>query len=36
MRDPQKNEIKTDAGTSVLIIALLILLPLLIAGFFFQ
>jgi preprotein translocase subunit Sec61beta len=33
MRDPQ---IKIDPGTLVLIVSVLLLLPLLLAGFFFQ
>jgi preprotein translocase subunit Sec61beta len=36
MRDPQKNQIKIDPATLVLIVSVLILLPLLITGFFFQ
>lgn len=36
MRDPQKNHIKIDPATLVLIASALILLPLLFAGFFGQ
>jgi preprotein translocase subunit Sec61beta len=36
MSDPQKNHIKIDPGTLVLIVSALILLPLLITGFLSQ
>jgi hypothetical protein len=36
MRDPDKNVIKVDPGTLLLIISALILLPLLITGFVSQ
>jgi preprotein translocase subunit Sec61beta len=36
MRDPQKNHIKIDPATLVLIVSVLILLPLVLTGFFFQ
>ncbi len=36
MRDPQKNVIKIDPGTFVLIVSILLLLPLVLAGFFWQ
>lgn len=36
MQDPQKNHIKIDPATLVLIVSVLILLPLLITGLFFQ
>ncbi len=36
MRDPQKNHIKIDPATLVLIASALILLPLLLAGFLGQ
>jgi hypothetical protein len=34
MPEPDKNEIKLDPGTVILIISALILLPLLLTGFF--
>lgn len=36
MKDPDKNTLKIDPGTLVAIVSALILLPLLIAGFFSQ
>jgi len=36
MRDPEKNVIKIDPATLVLIVSILILLPLLVAGFLSQ
>ncbi|BBD67900.1 hypothetical protein NIES4072_47980 [Nostoc commune NIES-4072] len=36
MRDPQKNQIKIEPATLVLIVSLLILLPLLFVGFLSQ
>jgi len=36
MRDPKPNVLKIDAGTLVLIVSALILLPLLFTGFFSQ
>jgi preprotein translocase subunit Sec61beta len=36
MEDPQKNYIKIDPATLVLIVSALILLPLIITGFFFH
>lgn len=36
MNDPNKNTIKLDAGTLVAIVSVLLLLPLLFAGFFSQ
>lgn len=36
MREPDKNEIKIEPGTLLLIISALLLIPLLLAGFFFQ
>ena len=36
MRDPQKNQIKIEPATFVLIVSLLILLPLLFVGFLSQ
>ncbi|AVH70589.1 hypothetical protein NLP_1843 [Nostoc sp. 'Lobaria pulmonaria (5183) cyanobiont'] len=36
MRDPEKNHIKIDPATLVLIVSVLILLPLLVVGFFSQ
>ncbi|HAX80179.1 MAG TPA: hypothetical protein DCY88_31165 [Cyanobacteria bacterium UBA11372] len=36
MKDPKKQTLNIDAGTLVLIISALILLPLLFTGFFFQ
>ncbi len=36
MREPQKNVINTEPGTLFLIVSMLLLLPLLLAGFFFQ
>jgi hypothetical protein len=36
MPEPEKNIIKIEPGTLLLIISLLILLPLLLAGFFAQ
>ncbi len=36
MRDPQKNHIKIDPATLVLIVSALILLPLIITGFLSQ
>jgi preprotein translocase subunit Sec61beta len=36
MRDPNKNHIKIDPATFVLIVSALILLPLLLAGFLGQ
>jgi len=36
MPEPKKNEINIDPGTLVLIVSVLILLPLLLAGFFSQ
>lgn len=36
MPDPEKNVIKIDPGTVVLIVSILLLLPLLFAGFFWQ
>jgi preprotein translocase subunit Sec61beta len=34
MPEPEKNTLKIDPGTLVLIVSVLILLPLLLAGFF--
>ncbi|MGV0101667.1 hypothetical protein NSTCB13_00111 [Nostoc sp. DSM 114160] len=36
MRDPQNNHIKVEPATLVLIVSVLILLPLLVVGFFSQ
>jgi hypothetical protein len=36
MSDPKKNVINIDAGTLVLIISALLLVPLLVMGFLFQ
>jgi hypothetical protein len=36
MKDPNKNSIKTDPATVLLIISILILAPLLLTGFFSQ
>ncbi|BAY11008.1 hypothetical protein NIES2098_41850 [Calothrix sp. NIES-2098] len=36
MPEPDKNILKLDPGTLVLIVSILILLPLLLAGFFSQ
>lgn len=36
MRDPQKNQIKIEPATLVLIVSLLILVPLLFVGFLSQ
>lgn len=36
MRDPEKNQIKVEPATLVLIVSVLILLPLLVVGFFSQ
>ncbi len=36
MSDRDKNTINIDAGTLIAIVSILLLLPLLLAGFFFQ
>jgi hypothetical protein len=36
MPDPNKNEIDIEPGTLLLIVCALLLVPLLLAGFFFQ